>query len=173
MWRTGKLGVLQSMWSQGVGHNWVTELINHTNQDPPCLPPSFPLFLPSFPPFLPSFSPLIPSSFLSFLSLQQIFIDLLQYFKSLSRTLERCPWIKQIKKLLPRTSLVIQWLRICLAMQGIPVQALVRELRSHILHPVEQLSLYSTTRESMCHNERSHGMQLRPVNKHWNKHATK
>ena len=25
-WRTGKPGVLQSMWSQRVGHNWVTEL---------------------------------------------------------------------------------------------------------------------------------------------------
>ena len=29
------------------------------------------------------------------------------------------------------TSLVVQWLRICLPMQGIQVQSVVRELRSH------------------------------------------
>ena len=33
----------------------------------------------------------------------------------------------------PGTSLVVQWLRICLAMQGTRVQSLVGELRSHIL----------------------------------------
>ena len=32
-----------------------------------------------------------------------------------------------------RTSLVIQWLKICLPMQGTWVRALVRELRSHII----------------------------------------
>ena len=31
------------------------------------------------------------------------------------------------------TSLVIQWLRICLAMQGMWVRSLVRELRFHML----------------------------------------
>ena len=31
-----------------------------------------------------------------------------------------------------RTSLVVQWLRICLLMQGMQVQSLVQELRSHI-----------------------------------------
>ena len=32
-----------------------------------------------------------------------------------------------------RTSLVIQWLKICLPMQGTWVRSLVRELRSHII----------------------------------------
>ena len=78
------------------------------------------------------------------------------------------------------TSLVVQWLRICLVMQGIGVRALVEELRSHM--PVEQLSpgaatpeactLQSpsaTTREPMHYNRRSfmtqqraHALQLRP-----------
>ena len=31
------------------------------------------------------------------------------------------------------TSLVVQWLRICLVMQGMWVRSLVRELRSHVL----------------------------------------
>ena len=31
------------------------------------------------------------------------------------------------------TYLVVQWLRICLAVQGTLVQLLIRELRSHIL----------------------------------------
>ena len=31
------------------------------------------------------------------------------------------------------TSLVVQWLRICLAMQGTQVRSLVEELRSHML----------------------------------------
>ena len=31
-----------------------------------------------------------------------------------------------------RASLVIQWLRICLAIEGIQIQSLIRELRSHI-----------------------------------------
>ena len=30
-------------------------------------------------------------------------------------------------------SLVVQWLRICIAIQGMWVQSLVRELKSHIL----------------------------------------
>ena len=39
---------------------------------------------------------------------------------------------RAIKKLKRRTSLVVQWLRICLAMQGTHVQFLVRELSSHV-----------------------------------------
>ena len=31
------------------------------------------------------------------------------------------------------TSLVVQWLRLCLTMQGTPVQSRIRELRSHVL----------------------------------------
>ena len=43
------------------------------------------------------------------------------------------------------TSLVVQWLRICLAMQGMHVQSPVRQQRSQ--HAVEQLSLSITTTE--------------------------
>ena len=79
------------------------------------------------------------------------------------------------------TSLVVQWLRICLAMQGMGVWALVEELRSHM--PVQQLSpgtatpeactLQSpsaATRESRHYDERSfmtqqraHALQLTPT----------
>ena len=36
--------------------------------------------------------------------------------------------------IISRTSLVVQWLSLCLSMQGALVQSLVRELRSHMLH---------------------------------------
>ena len=39
-----------------------------------------------------------------------------------------------IQKSLFGTSLVVQWLRIHLAIYGIWVQSLVKELRSHMLH---------------------------------------
>ena len=38
----------------------------------------------------------------------------------------------QFKKRSGGTSLVVQWLRICCAMQGTLVQLLVRELRAHM-----------------------------------------
>ena len=54
----------------------------------------------------------------------------------------------------PGTSLVVQWLRICLAMQGTRVQSLVGELRSHILQnkeaPASQLLSLRTTAKSQC-----------------------
>ena len=37
-------------------------------------------------------------------------------------------------KTLAATSLVVQWLRLHLPMQGVRVQYLVRKLRSHMLH---------------------------------------
>ena len=37
------------------------------------------------------------------------------------------------KKAVPRSFLLVQWLRIHLAMQGTQVRSLVRELRSHML----------------------------------------
>ena len=41
--------------------------------------------------------------------------------------------IETVIKNLPKgTTLVVQWLRICLPMQGTWVQSLVRELRSHM-----------------------------------------
>ena len=47
---------------------------------------------------------------------------------------------------------MVQWLRICLPMQGTQVRSLVRELRSHM--PVEQLSPHTAAREEpMCHNK--------------------
>ena len=44
-----------------------------------------------------------------------------------------------------RTSLVVQWLRICLPMQVMQVQVLVRELR--FSHALRQLSPCTTTIE--------------------------
>ena len=38
----------------------------------------------------------------------------------------------QLSRLIVRPYLVIQWLRICLLMQGTQVQSLVQELRSHM-----------------------------------------
>ena len=43
------------------------------------------------------------------------------------------------EKELPGTSLVLQWLRICLPMQGTQVQTLVGNLRSHMLGSNETL----------------------------------
>ena len=40
--------------------------------------------------------------------------------------------VQMIKNLSARTSLVVQWLRLHLPMQGMQVQFLVRELRSHM-----------------------------------------
>ena len=54
-----------------------------------------------------------------------------------------------VKIYLVRTSLLVQWLIMCLTTQGIQVQSLVRELRSHV-----QLSLWATTTEPACHSER-------------------
>ena len=39
----------------------------------------------------------------------------------------------QLLRLIVRTSLVVQWLRICLPMQGTQVQSLIQELKSHML----------------------------------------
>ena len=58
-----------------------------------------------------------------------------------------------------RTSLVVQWLRICLAIQGMWVWFLVGEVRYHMLqdnwaHVPQLLSPYATTREKPAsHNE--------------------
>ena len=54
-----------------------------------------------------------------------------------------------IKKQYQGTSLVAQWLRIRLPMQGTPVRALVWEDHTHA---AEQLSLCTTTTETSCHN---------------------
>ena len=44
---------------------------------------------------------------------------------------------------------MVQWLIMCLTMQGMQVQSLVRELRSHM-----QLSLWATSTEPAGHSER-------------------
>lgn len=65
-----------------------------------------------------------------------------------------------------RTFLVTQWFRICLPRQGMQVQALVRDLRSHILwsnkpaHP--NYFARGPQLEIMCHNKRSPMTQWRP-----------
>ena len=60
----------------------------------------------------------------------------------------------------PGTSLVVQWLRICLPMQGTQVRSLVGELRSHMPRGNEArapqlLSPCATTREPACHRLQS------------------
>lgn len=62
-------------------------------------------------------------------------------------------WDSQIgvKETVLRTSQWVQWLSICLAMQGTQVRFLVRELSSHILRATNPMP----TRESMSHNERA------------------
>ena len=49
----------------------------------------------------------------------------------------------------PGISLVVQWLRIHLPMQEMQVQALVAELRSHVL---QGNSPHAATTEPACHN---------------------
>ena len=44
-----------------------------------------------------------------------------------------CPRLVQLQKLKAGTSLVVQWLKLQLPMQGAWVQSLARELRSHML----------------------------------------
>ena len=51
-----------------------------------------------------------------------------------------------------RTFLVAKWIRICLPMQETWVPSLVWK----IPHALEQLSLCTTTTESVLHNNRSH-----------------
>ena len=51
-----------------------------------------------------------------------------------------------------KTSLVVQWLRIHLALQRTWIQPLVRELRSHMLRSNQALN--AATRASVCCNER-------------------
>ena len=65
------------------------------------------------------------------------------------------------------TSVVFQWLRIRLPMQGTWVQSLVRELRSHMPQGnrgriLQLLNLYTTTRETVSCKKRSWVPQLWP-----------
>ena len=41
-------------------------------------------------------------------------------------------------KTMSETSLVVQWLKLCLPMQGVPVQSLVKGLRYHMPHRAEK-----------------------------------
>ena len=74
---------------------------------------------------------------------------LLVYFgKSFFRVLAVkffCSHSSSYKKYILGTSLVVQWLRICVAMQGRQILFLVRELRSHM--PREQLNPSATITE--------------------------
>ena len=56
-----------------------------------------------------------------------------------------------------RTFLVVQWLKICLAIKGMWVWSLVRELRSHVLW-----SSSARMPQLLCHSERSHVSQWSP-----------
>ena len=58
---------------------------------------------------------------------------------------DRAPSLPVVKKSPVGASLVVQWLRLCLPMQGTPVRSLVREVRSHV--PRGQLSPCATARE--------------------------
>ena len=59
--------------------------------------------------------------------------------------------VKPVSKGLLGTSMVVEWLRIHLPMQGMLVGSLVGELRSHVLW---QLSLYASTTEMAGHNKK-------------------
>ena len=61
------------------------------------------------------------------------------------------------------TSLVVQWLRIHLAMQGTQVRFLVGELNlcAALTEPL-LWNLCATAREPVCHNKRSCVLKLRP-----------
>ena len=48
---------------------------------------------------------------------------------------------KMLKKKLLGTSLVVQWLRLCLPPQGVQVQYLVRELNSYMPHSQENQNI--------------------------------
>ena len=70
----------------------------------------------------------------------------------------KSPWGNQVwvsERIGRETSLMIQWLRICLAVQGIRVQSLVRELSSHMLL---QLSPCAPTTKPTCSG--AHAPQL-------------
>ena len=54
-----------------------------------------------------------------------VFTGILISFKKRKKEIKDCPW---------RTSLMVQWLKLCLPMQGVWVPSLVRELRSHMPH---------------------------------------
>ena len=69
----------------------------------------------------------------------------------------QCPYLAKLNVSNIGTSLVAQWLRICLPMQGTRVEA----LSGKIPHAAEQLSPCATTAEPVClepmlHNKRSH-----------------
>ena len=67
---------------------------------------------------------------------------------------------KFLKKLKIGTPLVVKWLRIHLAMQGMRVQSLVGELRCHMLGSNSAGAL--PTAEPTHHNERGSATQQRP-----------
>ena len=54
-----------------------------------------------------------------------------------------------------RTSLTVQWLRICLPAQGVRVQSLVRKLRSHILHGAAKTKTRTTTKPKVSRSSNS------------------
>ena len=63
-------------------------------------------------------------------------------------------------KLFSETSLIVQWLRICLSTQETCVQSLVRELRSHMPHATKHTC--PSYREARCQQWRADMLQLRP-----------
>ena len=114
-WRTGEPGMLQCLGLQRVGHDLATEqqqIQTHTHTHTHT-------------------SQIITMSTLNSHNISQqsqeknksVYLSHKIFFKKLNK----------IKSLLIGTSLVVQWLRICLPMQGIQVRSLVGEQRSHVL----------------------------------------
>ena len=68
------------------------------------------------------------------------------------------------RKVTGGTSLVVQWLRMCLAMQGTQVRSLVRELRSHVPQLLKPTHTGGHGLQLLSHvtHRRSHMVQLRP-----------
>ena len=73
---------------------------------------------------------------------------------------QNCDWHfwRQFYNETTETSLAVQWLRICLSMQGTRIRSLIRELRSYM----RQLSPRTATPEPGLTDERSHMPHLRP-----------
>ena len=136
-------GGLQSKGSQRIRHDWVTNILLVTGNQYTCDPVWYLYFKPStmvlphlrhsiFVFLLPQWVPWSSARWMHLLTL-----SLLQY--------------SQTNLKITGASLVVQWLRICLPMQGTWVWSLIRELRSHMLWgnqacELQLPSLYATNK---------------------------
>ena len=62
-----------------------------------------------------------------------MYIEILNHYVIHLKVIKYCMLIATQERKKEGTSVVVQWLRICLQMQGMRVRSLVVELRSHLL----------------------------------------